>query len=652
MRFSLFSSWLAVTAALVAAVPTFPHTQSTRDVESKYDYVIVGSGAGGGPLACRLAMAGYKTLLLEAGGDANGNVNVSVPGYQAVVTADPTLRWDIFVNHYKDQNRAKRDPKYVYEISSYQYHVGPNPPPGAKGLGILYPRGSMLGGSVNHNALIWIIPHKRDFDTIAILTGDDSWSASSMNKYLDKVYEWLPTMPTDPTILLRDLPLARHLVAGANAAGIDIPLLTPLAKLSQLLLLSPNSRVSPTRDATEGYFQVPLTMKFGTRTAVREFILSTVAAGHPLTVRTNTFVTKISFNTTGPKPRATGVEYMEGEYLYKASPLHRTNFGKKGSVQAKREVIIAGGTFNTPQLLKLSGIGPAPELQRFGIPVIKHLPGVGTNMMDRYEIPVNVKHEHDFSILDGCHFDLKPHDLCLKQWLENPYVLAARGAYASNGLASMMLKRSSFASTSDVDLSIFGGPLNFQGYFPGWHDFAVRDHKHFSWYSLKAHTRNRAGTVELRSSDPLDPPVINFNYFDTGTTEGGADKLDLGALVQAVRRSREALADYYKFPVLGGTSYTEEKPGPDVQSDEAIGQFIKDEAWGHHAACTCPIGPDSNPMAVLDSEFRVKGVDGLRVVDASIFPDIPGIFIQSAIFMASEKAADALIREARAADED
>ncbi|KAK4182776.1 putative GMC oxidoreductase [Podospora australis] len=654
MRFtSLLSSWLALSASLVAAVPAFPHAQATRDVESEYDYVIVGSGAGGGPLACRLAMAGYKTLLLEAGGDANGNVNVSVPGYQAVVTQDPTLRWDIFVNHYKDQNRAKRDPKYTYELHPYEYHVGPNPPYGAREKGILYPRSSVLGGCVTHNALIWITPHKRDWDIIANLTGDESWEAKKMNKYLNRVYQWLPAMPTDPTILLRDAPLARHLVAGARAAGLDVPVLTPLVRLGQLLLTSPNSRLNPVRDYTEGYFQVPLTMKFGTRMAVREYIQETVAAGHPLTVHTHTFVTKINFDTTsGKKPRATGVEFVEGQYLYKASPLHRTTSGKRGTVKAKRQLIIAGGTFNTPQLLKLSGIGPRAELQRFGIPVIKDLPGVGTNMMDRYEIPVNVKHTEDFKfpILDGCHFDLKEHDLCLKQWLENPYILGARGAYASNGLASMMLKRSDFASSKDVDLSIFGGPLNFQGYFPGWHDFSVRDHGYFSWYSLKAHSRNRAGTVELRSADPFDQPLINFNYFDEGTKTDGADQKDLGALIQAIRKSREALEDWNKFPILGGTPFVEEKPGAKVQSDEEIGQYIKDEAWGHHAACTCPIGPDSNPMAVLDSEFRVRGVDGLRVVDASIFPDIPGVFIQSAIFMASEKAADILIKEAKAAD--
>lgn len=626
---------LLASASLVAASPT------ARDNE--YDYVIVGSGAGGGPLACRLAIAGFKTLLIEAGNDAQGNLNVTVPGYQAAVTQDPTLRWDIFVNHYKDQNRAKRDPKYTYEVAPYQYHVGPNPPPGAQERGILYPRAGVLGGCVTHNALIWITPHKSDWDNIAILTGDNSWAATEMNGYLDKVYGWLSTQPTDPTILLRDLPLSQHLAGAAAAIGTDIPLLTPIVSLANILLQSPNNRLNPSRDATEGFFQIPLIMKGGERTAVREYILRTVAGGYPLEVRTNTFVTKINFDQSGDKPKATGVEYLEGEYLYRASPLHRGNTGRKGSVKAKKEVIISGGTFNTPQLLKLSGIGPQNELQKFGIPVVKHLPGVGTNMMDRYEIPVNVKHPEDFPILDGCTFDMKDHDLCLKQYLDNPYILGARGAYASNGLAAAMGRRSDFASTSDLDLFIFGGPINFNGYYPGWSDFAVKDHKHFSWYTLKAHTRNRAGTVELRSNDPLDQPLINFNYFDTGTTDGGADELDLRAIIQSIRQSREALAEYYNFPILGGSEWVEERPGAWRETDAQLAQFIKDEAWGHHAACSCPIGPDDNPMAVLDSKFRVRGVDNLRVVDASIFPDIPGIFIQSAIFMASEKAADAII---------
>jgi len=629
-------------SALLAAIVPFTAAAPTAAVDLEYEYVVVGSGAGGGPLACRLAMAGHKTLLIEAGDDQNGNVNITVPGYQAVVTQDPKLRWDFFVNHYQDQTRAQRDPKYSYETAPNTYHVGPNPPSGATPLGILYPRAGTLGGCVSHNALIFITPHASDWDGIASITGDNSWAATNMNKYLDKLYEWQPTQPTDPTILLSDLTLTQHLVGGAAVMGAGPDPLNAVTGLAGTLLVDPNSRANPARDSTEGFFQIPLIMKSGVRTSVRDFIATTVQGGYPLTVRQNCFVTKVNFNTTGSTPIATGVEFLDGKQLYRASPLSGAA-GTPGTARATKEVILSGGAFNTPQLLKLSGIGPQAELQKFNIPVIKDLPGVGTNMQDRYEIGLNVKHGKDFSVLNGCTFDNKPADQCLTKWQKNPYVLASKGAYATNGLAATMAVRSDFASTTDIDMFIFGGPVNFIGYFPQWGDYAVADHKHFSWYTLKAHTRNRAGTVELRSADPLDTPLINFNYFDTGTTAGGADDLDLRAMIQAIKMSREALDEYKKYSILGGDAFVEEEPGPDVSSDEAIGQYIKDRAWGHHASCTNPIGADDDPMAVLDSKFRVRGVQGLRVVDASVFPRIPGVFIQAPIMMISEKAADIIL---------
>ncbi|CZR67510.1 related to choline dehydrogenase [Phialocephala subalpina] len=629
------ASILAISLPSVLASPVI-----ARDT-LEYEYVIVGSGAGGGPLACRLAMAGHKTLLIEAGNDQNGNVNISVPGYQAVVTNDPKLRWDMFVNHYQDQSRAMRDPKFSYEVAPYQYHVGPNPPSGAKPLGILYPRAGTLGGCVTHNALILITPHASDWDGIASITGDNSWAATNMNQYLDKVYEWLPVEPTDPTILLTDLKLTQHLASGAAVMGVGPDPVSAVTGLANTLLNDPNSRLNPARDSSEGFFQIPLIMKSGTRTAVRDFIADTVQKGYPLTVRENCHVTKINFdNSTTPK--ATGVNFLDGNSLYRASPLSGGD-GTAGSATATKEVIISGGAFNTVQLLKLSGIGPEAELNSFNIPVISNLPGVGLNMQDRYEIPVNVKHGADFSVLNGCTFDNKPQDACLTKWQNNPYILAARGAYATNGLAGAMVQRSNYASTTDIDLFIFGGPVDFTGYFPDWNDAAVADHKHFSWYTLKAHTRNRAGTVQLRSTDPLDTPIINFNYFDTGTTAGGADQLDLDAMIQAVNQSREALRRYADYDILGGDAFVEEEPGPSVQSDEDIGQYIKDRAWGHHASCTAAIGAGDDPNAVLDSQFRVRGVQNLRVVDASVFPRIPGVFIQAPIFMVSEKAADVIL---------
>ncbi|KAI9662910.1 MAG: hypothetical protein M1821_007957 [Bathelium mastoideum] len=629
------AAWLQCSRA--ATAPT-----EVRDVE--YEYIVVGSGGGGGPLACRLATEGHSVLLIEAGNDQSGNVNISVPGYQAVVTQDPKLRWDMFVNHYQDQSRAMRDPKYSYEIGPYQYHVGPDPPSNATPLGILYPRAGTLGGCISHNALIWITPHASDWENIAQITGDDSWVATNMQQYLEKVYEWLPTEPTDPTIVAGDLMLAQHLVGGAATIGVGPDPIDAVTGLGNLLLNDPNSQTNPARDSTEGFFQIPLIMKSAVRTAVRDYIDATVQSGAPLTVRQNCFVTKIVFDTSdnSTTPRAVGVEYLDGEYLYRASPLSGGT-GTPGAVNATKEVIISGGTYNTVQLLKLSGLGPQSELSSFNIPVVSDLPGLGTNMQDRYEIPVNVKHPNNFAILNGCTFDGKAHDECLTKWEDNPYILAQKGAYATNGLAATMAVRSDYASDSDIDLYIFGGPVDFTGYFPQWGDAAVSDHQHFSWYTLKAHTRNTAGTVQLKSTDPLDPPLINFNYFDTGTTAGGVDQLDLDAMIQAINMSRHALSEYYEYDILGGTNFTEENPGPDVQSSEDLGQYIKDRAWGHHACCTSPIGADSDPNAVLDSQFRVKGVQNLRVVDASVFPRIPGIFIQAPIFMMSEKAADVIL---------
>ncbi|KAI9695333.1 MAG: hypothetical protein M1820_008685 [Bogoriella megaspora] len=636
-------SRLAASASILATLVAAAPNSTTNGTDLEYEYVIVGSGAGGGPLACRLAKEGHTVLLIEAGNDQAGNVNVSVPGYQAGVTQDPKLRWDMFVNHYQDQSRAQRDPKYTYEVGPYQYHVGPDPPSGAKPLGILYPRAGTLGGSVTHNALIWITPHASDWETIRQITGDDSWAATNMQKYLDKVYGWLPTEPTDPSIITRDLMLTQHLVAGASVAGEGPDPASAVTGLANLLLKDPNSRTNPARDSTEGFFQIPLTMQNGNRSAVREYIDATVKSGAPLTVRTNCFVTKIDFDTSGDKPRATGVQFLDGEYLYRASPLSGNSTGKPGSATATKELVIAGGAYNTVQLLKLSGIGPADELKSFNITPLVDLPGVGANMQDRYEVPVNVKHPDDFSILDGCYFDGKPHDRCLPQWENNSYALAQRGAYATDGLAASIAVNSDYAANPDIDLFIFAGPIDFVGYFPQWGDYAVRDHQHFSWYTLKAHTRNRAGTVQLKSTDPLDPPLINFNYFDTGTTAGGADQLDLDAIIQAINMSRKALDEYNKYSVLGGSSFVEENPGPDVQSNEDIGQYIKDTAWGHHASCTCAIGADNDTNAVLDTQFRVRGVQNLRVVDASAFPRIPGIFIQAPIFMLAEKAADLML---------
>jgi len=156
---------------------------------------------------------------------------------------------------------------------------------------------------------------------------------------------------------------------------------------------------------------------------------------------------------------------------------------------------------------------------------------------------------------------------------------------------------------------------------------------------LKAHTNNTAGTVRLRSADPLDMPDVNFHYFDEGNDTTGAD---LDAVVDGVKFVRTMTSK------ISHLIEEEEQPGRHVQSDADLKEFVRTQSWGHHASCTCPIGPREK-NGVLTSDFQVHGTRGLRVVDASVFPRIPGFFIVSSVYMVGEKAADVILEARRKA---
>lgn len=196
-----------------------------------------------------------------------------------------------------------------------------------------------------------------------------------------------------------------------------------------------------------------------------------------------------------------------------------------------------------------------------------------------------------------------------------------------------MFHKSSVAEQDNFDIFVFGGPVNFRGYFPGYSYNATADHDWFTWAILKAHPRNNAGSIKLRSADPLDMPEILYNYFDAGV---GDFEKDLTALTEGVHLARES----FKRQLV---EINETLPGADVTTPEDIAQFAKDTAWGHHASSSCPIGADDDEMAVLDSSFRVRGTAGLRVVDASVFPKIPGTFTAVSTYMVAEKAADVIL---------
>ena len=280
----------------------------------------------------------------------------------------------------------------------------------------------------------------------------------------------------------------------------------------------------------------------------------------------------------------------------------------------------------------LSGVGPRPELEKHGLPVRVELAGVGRNLQDRYEIGVVNRMNFDcWKILAGAKYAAG--DPQYRKWAES-----RKGVYATNGAVMFVIARSA-PQRREPDLFCFPLLGKFAGYFPGYSKAIPQHPNYLTWAVLKAHTNNRAGEVTLRSADPRDPPCVDFHYFQEGDDKAGED---LESMVEGIKLVRRLGAPLKECKLIA----EEELPGAHVQSDEALRSFVRDHAWGHHASCTCAIGPREDG-GVLSSDFRVHGTQGLRVVDASVFPRIPGSFIVSAIYMIAEKAADVILEEAR-----
>jgi len=383
-----------------------------------------------------------------------------------------------------------------------------------------------------------------------------------------------------------------------------------------------------TEATAEGLFYTPLATRGHRRTGSRERVLDVVARlPHRLDLRMNALATQILFDT---QQRAIGVEYLRGARLYRADRSPASGNAERCVVHAAKEVILSGGAFNTPQLLMLSGIGPRAVLQQHGIPILVDLPGVGRNLQDRYEVGVVNRMNFDaWASLKGAKFTRD--DPQYRAW-----VRGRGGMYASNGAGLTIATRSDPANALP-DLFCMALLAPFKGYFPGYSRAIAEQHNYLTWAILKAHTDNRAGVVTLTTADARDPPTIDFHYFEEGSDASGDD---LRAVIAGIRFVRKMTGKLKQDGLIA----VEELPGESVVSDIELAEFVRDRAWGHHACGTCAIGPRATD-GVLDTDFRVHGTNGLRVVDASVFPRIPGFFIASAIYMIAEKAADVILAD-------
>ncbi len=696
-----------------------------------FDYIIVGSGAGGGPLAARLAEGGKRVLLLEAGSDpaapgdppAPGPIEppaspthpqdravYRVPGLHGPSTEDPRMSWAFSVRHYDDDASQRADQKY-------EAAQDPAAQGGTGKAGILYPRASALGGCTAHHAMIMVKPNDGDWNRIAALTGDPGWRAQTMQGYFTRIekclyYEqyngllkrvvllyrlavkllaaihprwqldrgghgrngWQPTSFIGPLLIAR---IARgdrtflRLIAGvlrflARQPGRMRALWRAVLRLQIVQLFDPNfgaSRASASGQAA----LIPVGTDGRQRIGVRERLLQ-VAQQWPqrLVIAGGTLATRVVFCRGEDAPRAHGVSVLHGYGLYRAGDVDAPiAAAATQEVQyfAREEVVLAGGAFNTPQLLMLSGIGERASLQPLGIegprdaegrPVaaLIDLPGVGRNLQDRYEVGMVCRTRSPLRALDGVRFEADAlDDPALNQWRQG-----GEGLYTTSGGTLAFMLRTGHSPGADPDLFVFGVPVAFRGYYTGWSRQLLRatmstpedTRDLWTWVLLKAYTSNNAGCVRLRSASPLQQPDILFRSFGEGPPE---HVRDLDALCNGVAFMRRLNA---AVPVIS----EEIQPGPSrADGSEALRQWVRDEAWGHHASGTCRMGSDpwradpdrlADREAVLDSQMRVHGVRGLRVVDASVFPTIPGYFLVTPVFMIAEKAADLMLADSAA----
>jgi len=634
--------------------------------ETDPDYIVIGSGAGGGPLAANLARAGYTVLLMEAGG-THENENYTVPAFHPLATEDEDMQWNYFVKHYTREEDQRRDTKFVE---------------GPQGKGIWYPRAGTLGGCTAHNAMITVYPHPSDWEYLATITGDPSWKAENMRQYFQRVencqyvgsmgklfnlgehgYDgWLPVSRLDtnlgivkrvfdPDRVAIDPQLVSIILSTGSVTVDDLGenKILALTRKAKALLLGTRdvNDVRSLADRPEGVYLPGLAInQKGRRASPREYIQATQReCGNQLKVQTNVLVTRILFDEN---QTAVGVQYREGKNLYRAD--HKATNGSLGAVhpprtvKARKEIILSAGAFNTPQLLMLSGIGPKEELQRFHIPVRVDLPGVGKNLQDRYEVGVVSELNEELAILNGATFRAQDSDPHFLEWKEE-----GTGLYATNGVVIAVQKKSTRAREQgeDPDLYLFGLPGIFKGYEPGYtkglrgpEEEEQKTKRRFTWLVLKAHTKNTGGEVTLRSNDPRDVPDINFKYFHEGNDPSQGED-DLEAVAEGVEFVRKIMGTERTQDMVKRETW----PGVQVQQEQ-VKEWIKNEAWGHHASCTCKMGPADDPMAVVDSKFRVRGTKNLRICDASIFNRIPGFFIVSAVYMISEKCSDDILADA------
>jgi choline dehydrogenase len=532
--------------------------------DQEFDYIIVGAGSAGCVLANRLTASGKHSVLLLEAGPRDSNIWIHVPLGYGKLFKDTSVNW-------------------MYQTE---------PEPGLNGRSVFQPRGRVLGGSSSINGLLYVRGQHEDYDRWRQL-GNSGWGYDDVLPYFRKAEDQARGADdfhgTGGPLPVSDWrhpdPLAEAFIAAAAQAGIP-----------------GNADFNGASQEGAGFFQT--TTRRGRRASTAVAYLRPAQRRGNLSVETSALARRIVFNGR----RAAAVEYGNAA-------------GAVRTARARKEILVSGGAYNSPQLLQLSGIGPADLLRAHGIGVVLDAPGVGNDLQDHMQVRMVMRCAKSVTLNDVVNSPVR------QIWAGLQYAALRKGPLTiAAGTAGAFFKTNPRLATPDIQIHFL--PFSTDKMGEKLHPYSA-----FSASVCQLRPESR-GSLRIRSADPTLAPEIRINYLAT--------EVDRTANVEGLKILRKIL----HAPALGSFVTEEIDPGAKISTDEALLDYARARGSTiYHPTSTCRMGSD--PLAVVDARLRVRGLEALRVIDGSIMPDLVSGNTNAAIIMIAEKASDMILEDAR-----